>query len=66
MPVEARYSIERVTDRHWVVLDMAREGRQIGRAGNETGAHRIVSLIRHLRSAPVRIETLRASGLEAA
>ena len=48
MSAETRYVIERVKDRLWVVIDKAREGRHIGRASDEIGAHKIASLIRGL------------------
>ncbi len=55
MSAETRYVIERVKDRLWVVIDKAREGRHIGRASDETGAHKIASLIRVLRTHLVEI-----------
>jgi hypothetical protein len=65
MSAETRYSIERVKDRLWVVVDKAREGRRIGRASDETGAHTIVSLLKRLRGAPLGVEVLSRPGLEA-
>ncbi|RBP18248.1 hypothetical protein DFR50_101192 [Roseiarcus fermentans] len=66
MPPEVRYSVERVEDRHWVVIDKARERRRVGRASDEPGARTIVSLIERLRSAPLRVAALDASRTEAA
>ena len=50
MSSENRYSVERVKDRLWVVVDRARNGAPIGRSADEAGARRIASLLARLRS----------------
>jgi len=47
-----RYSINRQTDRLWVVVDKTRDDRAVGHASNEAGAQRIASLLTHLRRRP--------------
>ena len=51
MPQEFRYSIERVKDSLWIVVDKARQGSPIGRSGDERGARKIVALLLSIRSA---------------
>ena len=49
MSREDRYSIERVKDKMWLVVDKARQGRAVGRAANEDGARVIASLLVRVR-----------------
>ena len=45
MSRDDRYSVERVKDRLWVVVDRTRQGRPVSRSSDEDGARRIVSLL---------------------
>lgn len=55
MPAEERYSIQRVKDRVWVILDKTRQGGPpIGRAADENGARTIASLLTRMRGAAER------------
>ena len=55
MSTEDRYSVERVTDRLWLVIDRTRHGAPIGRSADEAGARRIASLLGCIRSASGRV-----------
>ncbi len=52
---EDRYSVERVKERHWVVVDTTRQGQRVGWSVDEDGARRIVSLLNSLRRGPGRV-----------
>ena len=54
MSLEDRYSVVRVNDRLWVVLDKAREGAQLGGSVDENGARVIMSLLGRIRRLPSR------------
>ncbi len=49
-----RYSVERVKDRLWVVIDKARPERPVGWSANEVGARNIVGLLDRIRRPTAR------------
>lgn len=61
LPDEYRYSIERTENGSWIVVDRANQRPPVGRAGDEDGARRILSLLNRVRGASERRQEVEVS-----